>query len=126
MKMRKRIILDTNALMAIDEFKLDIFAEVERSMDEPYDLVVLDGVLDELHKIMVEQKGKFKRSAKLALSIIDSKNVKVEESSGNVDDFLVSLSKKGDLVLTQDAELKKRLKKPYLTIRQKKKVILVD
>ena len=122
----RRIILDTNALMAIDEFKLDVFSAIKIGMDEPYELVVLDGVLDELHKIMIEQKGKYKRSAKLALSILDSKNVKIVESSGNVDDFLVELSEKGDLVLTQDVELKKRLKKPYLTIRQKKKVIFVD
>ena len=124
--MMRRIILDTNALMAIDEFKLDVFSAIKIGMDEPYELVVLDGVLDELHKIMIEQKGKYKRSAKLALSILDSKNVKIVESSGNVDDFLVELSEKGDLVLTQDVELKKRLKKPYLTIRQKKKVIFVD
>ncbi|MBT3835698.1 DNA-binding protein [Candidatus Woesearchaeota archaeon] len=124
--MSKRIILDTNALMAINEFKLDVFSAIERGMNEPYELVVLDGVLDELHKIMVEQKGKYKLSAKLALSILDAKRIKIVESEGNVDDFLVTLSEKGQLVLTQDVELKKRLKKPYLTIRQKKKVILVE
>ena len=124
--MSKRIILDTNALMAINEFKLDVFSAIERGMNEPYELVVLDGVLDELHKIMVEQKGKYKLSAKLALSILDAKRIKIVESEGNVDDFLVTLSEKGQLVLTQVVELKKRLKKPYLTIRQKKKVILVE
>ena len=124
--MSKRIILDTNALMAINEFKLDVFSAIERGMNEPYELVVLDGVLDELHKIMVEQKGKYKLSAKLALSILDAKRIKIVESEGNVDDFLVTLSEKGQLVLTQDVELKKRLQKPYLTIRQKKKVIFVE
>jgi rRNA-processing protein FCF1 len=124
--MRKRVILDTNALMAIGEFKLDVFSEIERCMDAPYDLIVLDGVLDELHKILVEQKGKYKLSAKLALSIVNAKRIRIVESEGNVDDYLVALSEKGQLVLTQDVELKKRLQKPYLTIRQKKKVIFVE
>ncbi|NQV90958.1 DNA-binding protein [Candidatus Woesearchaeota archaeon] len=124
--MRKRVILDTNALMAIDEFKLDIFSEIERCISFPYELIVPDGVLDELHKIIIEQKGKYKLSAKLALSIVNTKRIKIVESEGNVDDYLVALSEKGQLVLTQDVELKKRLKKPYLTIRQKKKVMLVE
>ena len=46
--MSKRIILDTNALMAINEFKLDVFSAIERGMNEPYELVVLDGVLDDI------------------------------------------------------------------------------
>jgi len=112
--------------MAIDEFKLDLFSAIQQEMTIPYEIVVPDGVLDELHKIMIEQKGKYKRSAKLALSIVNAKRVKIVESEGNVDDYLVKLSQNGQLVLTQDVELKKRLKKPYLTIRQKKKVMLVE
>jgi len=112
--------------MAIDEFKLDLFSAIQQEMNVPYEIVVPDGVLDELHKIMVEQKGKYKRSAKLVLSIVNAKRIKIVESEGNVDDFLVGLSQKGQLVLTQDVLLKKRLQKPYLTIRQKKKVMLVE
>ena len=125
----KRIIIDTNALMAIGEFNLDVFTEVKYVMDVKYKIYILDGTLDELHKIMVEQRGKYKRFAKLALSIIDAKKVEIlvtNDSCCDVDDLLVELSQKGDLVLTQDVLLKKRLQKPYLTIRQKKKVIFVD
>jgi len=125
----KKIILDTNALMAIGEFNLDIFTAVKEVMDVKYKIYVLDGTLDELHKIMVEQRGKFKRFAKLALSIIDAKKIEVivsDDACCSVDDVLVDMSKKGDLVLTQDVELKKKLVRPYLTIRQKKKVILVN
>ena len=121
----KKIILDTNALMAIAEFKIDIFSELERICDFTYDLYILEGTIKELKKIMEEQRQKFKRAAKLALAIVKAKGIKKIASSNYVDDELVELSKKGNLVLTQDIELKKRLTKPYLTIRQKKRVVLM-
>ena len=116
-----QVILDTNALMAIAEFKLDIFSELIGK-----EIVTLSGVIDELEKIQLEQRGKFKLAAKLALQILKSKGIKILKSKGNVDNVLVEHSRKGVLVLTQDIALKKRLTKPYMTIRQKKKVILVN
>ena len=121
----RKIILDTNALMAIAEFKIDLFSELERICDFTYDLYILEGTIKELRKIMEEQRQKFKRAAKLALAIVKAKGIKKIASSNYVDDVLVELSKKGDLILTQDIELKKRLTKPYLTIRQKKRVVLM-
>jgi rRNA-processing protein FCF1 len=121
----KKIILDTNALMAIAEFKIDLFSELESCCDFTYDLFVLSGTIKELNKIMEEQRQKFKRAAKLGLAIIKAKGIKKIASTDYVDDVLVEFSKKGDLILTQDIELKKRLSKPYLTIRQKKKVVLI-
>ena len=121
----KKIILDTNALMAIAEFKIDLFSELESCCDFTYDLYILEGTIKELKKIMEEQRQKFKRAAKLALAIVKAKGIKKIASSNYVDDVLVNYSKKGDLILTQDIELKKRLTKPYLTIRQKKKVVLI-
>ncbi|MBU0470030.1 MAG: hypothetical protein KKA62_01915 [Nanoarchaeota archaeon] len=122
----KIIIIDTNALIAIDLFKIDVFEELDKISDFPYQLNVLRGTLDELNKIFETQRGKFKRAAKLALKILEAKKVKVLEEKGYVDDILVDHSKKGALILTQDIALKKRLKKPYLTIRQGKKIFLVN
>ncbi len=122
----KQIIIDTNAWMAITEFKLDIFATLERDCDFLYKVVMLQGILDELEKIISEQRGKFRQAASLALGIIKAKKIQVISERGDVDDLLVKHSKEGAVVLTQDAALKKRLKKPYLTIRQKKKIIIVS
>jgi len=122
----KQIIIDTNALMAISEFKIDLFSAIQECCDFSYKLNVLQGTLDELDKIEREQKGKFKRAANLASKIIKSKKVNVINKKGNVDNLLVDYSKKGYLVLTQDIILKRRLKKPYLTIRQKKRIIVVN
>jgi rRNA-processing protein FCF1 len=130
MKEAKKIFVDTNVWMAISGMKLDIFSELEKGVDFPFKIVVLSGVVKELEKIENEQRGKEKKGAKLALQIIKNKisqkEIKVSESLRlKVDDELTELSKNGELVLTQDVLLKKRLSKPYLTIRQKKKVMMI-
>lgn len=129
----KKIILDTNALMAVAEFNLDIFTEINYCCDFNYKLFVLESTVNELEKIQLEQKLKYKRYAKLALSIL---NKKIKDGDVNfledqkpelsTDDNLVIESKQGALVLTQDLGLKRRLTKPYLTIRQKKKIVIVN
>jgi len=121
----KHIIIDTNALMAIAELKIDIFSEIERMADFKYEVVILEGTMIELKKIMADQKMKYKRAAKLVVDIITKKKIKIIENTGKVDDVLTEHSKKGDLILTQDRELKKRLTKPYLTIRQGKTIVMV-
>ncbi len=121
----RTIIIDTNAFIAIGEFHLDIFTAVEQACNFNYTIATLQGTIDELQKIQKEQKGKHKRHAKLALSIIKQKNIKILPRTGHVDDVLVELSKKNKLILTQDIALKRRLQKPYLTIRQKKKIQIV-
>ena len=121
----KRIIIDTNALMSIAAFNLDIFTAIQESVDFSYQLFILDGTVDELYKIQKEQRGKGRKAAKLAFQIIDAQNIPLIKEVGYVDDLLVEHSKKGDLILTQDMALKKRLQKPYLTIRQKKKIIMI-
>jgi rRNA-processing protein FCF1 len=121
----KKIILDTNALMAIAELNIDLFSELEKIADFTYDLYVLEGTVKELKKIMEEQRMRFKRAAKLALGIIKVKGIKKIPSQGHVDDVLVKQSKEGHLILTQDTALKRRLTKPYLTIRQKTKISLI-
>ena len=121
----KKIIVDTNAWLGIAEFKIDLFSELERMCDFRYTICVLEGTLKELDKVIAEQRLKFRQVAKLAKQLIAVKNVLVLEGSGYVDDVLVKHSKERDLVLTQDIELKKRLQRPYLTIRQKKTIIIV-
>lgn len=122
----KKIILDTNALMAITEFKLDVFSELEKVCDFRFKIYVLSGVVEELEKIKTQQRGKYKRAAKLALSLLKAKKIPAIIERGKVDDLLVRHSRKGHLILTQDIQLKRRLKKPYLTIRQKKKIVIVS
>src|SRR3989338_3532885 len=123
-----KVILDTNAVIDIADFKIDLFAELQRILDVPYQVCILEGTITELEKIIVGQRMRFARAAKMGLAILKSKKIKIlpgESGEGKVDDILVHYSQQGALVLTQDRELKKRLSRPFLTIRQKKVVVMV-
>ena len=127
----KKIILDTNTLMAIGQFKVDLFTEIRRICDFAYQLQVLDGTIKELNKIIAEQKGKHQRNAKLALDIIKKKKITIlptSKSELSVDDLLVKEAEKGSIIATQDQALKKRIKAvngQLLVLRQQKRLILV-
>ncbi len=125
----KTIILDTNALMAVGEQKIDLFEELEKACFFPFKLAVLSGTVDELKKIKEEQRGKYKMAANLALMLLELKKVQIissgETLESYVDEELIRHSRQGKLILTQDKELKKHLAKPFLTIRQKKRIVLV-
>ena len=108
----KRIILDTNFLLIPFKYKVDIFAEIKRIMDQPYEISILDGTLNELHNIK-----KDKEAAKLALTIIEDKNIKIikqkslymnlNSKEAIVDDILVKISDENTIIATQDKLLKK-------------------
>jgi len=114
----KNIILDTNFLLAIYQFKIDIFQEIQHICDFSYQILTIDRVIDELKNI----KGKDKKAANFALKIIKEKGLKIlKTEKAHTDDVLVRLNKTA-IIATQDKGLKKRLKN-YITIRQKKYLI---
>ncbi|MFP4403874.1 MAG: PIN domain-containing protein [Nanoarchaeota archaeon] len=120
-----KIILDTNFLMMVGQFNVDIFEKIKEYMQFNYELYVCSGIIDELKKITKIGNRNDKTAAKIALELIKSKNINIilkdEENKNNfVDDLLVNLSKNEDyFIATQDVELKKRLKK-IIYLRQKK------
>ena len=119
-----KIILDTNFLLIPYQFKVDIFAEIDRIIPEKHEILILDKTLDELNKIIKEQKGKHKLAAVLALQLVKAKQLNIIKTKGeHVDDILVDL--KGYTIATQDIELKKRLDCPIITLRAKKTLILI-
>ncbi len=127
--MKKKVILDTNFLLVPGQFSVDIFSEIDRLMDFPYQLEVLKGTLPELKKINDTGSTKDKMAAKLAVVLIKQKGLKMvaNYSTDNVDDSIVRLANKDTYVATQDKELKSRLKKKgvkIITLRQKKYLII--
>ena len=115
----KRVILDTNFLLAIGQFGIDVFSELERICDFPYKVCVLDKTIDELNKVLTTG-GKDKAAAKLALSLVKEKVEVINTSDGYVDDILVQLANEENIIATQDKELKNRIKTMIITIKQKK------
>jgi rRNA-processing protein FCF1 len=114
----KRIILDTNFLLIPYQFKVDIFSEIERICSFKYKLCVMDKTLDELDKIVKEQKGKNRHAAMLGVMLLAQKGaVKIKSKKKKVDDAIVEEASKGDcIVATQDAELKRKLKKKGISL----------
>lgn len=112
---KKRIILDTNFLLIPSQFNVDIFAEIERIADFNYELCIFDKTIYELNKIINEQKGKHKLSAKLALAIIKIKKIKVLKSpAGNVDEILEK--QKDAVIATSDKGLINKLKNKRIKV----------
>ena len=123
----KTILLDTNFCMIPFQFNIDIFTEIHRICDFPYQIVVLETTIKELDKIMKEQKGKHKLDAKLAKLLLETNNVKVIKAEGRVDDALASMDPQMAIIATQDAKLIQRFrskKGKVITMRQKKYLVI--
>lgn len=124
--MKKKVILDTNFLLIPGQFMVDIFTELERIMQEPFELCVIDKSLKELNQVAVTGKQKDKFAAKLALALIIQKNLKTLHSfvtKKSVDDIIVSKADKDTYVATQDKALRQRLKEKgakIIGLRQQK------
>ncbi len=120
-----RVLLDTNMLLVPGQFKVDVFTEIERVMDEPYELVILEGSLRELDRIEQTGSGADKQAARLAKLLVEHqrrrafsaaeaskcKGLKIISGSGSehVDDAIVEIADDDTLVATNDGGLKRRL-----------------
>ncbi len=116
-----KIIFDTNFLLIPGSLKVDIFLEISRIIDEPYELFIVDKTLTELQNIIENQRGKYKGYAKIALQLIKEKNIKVIDVKQKslymkydfddhiVDDILLKISDANTIIATQDKGLKKNL-----------------
>jgi len=117
----KTIYLDTNFLLIPYTLKVDIFSEIKRIMDEPYEICILNETLDELKNIINKQKSKYKQAARMALQLVEKKKIKQKSlkmiaDSKAVDDILVDISDKNTLIATQDRVLKKRLSEKGISV----------
>jgi len=124
----KNVILDTNSLLFPAQFNVDVYEEVKRVMHHSFELFVLERSVDELKKIVTEQKGKDKEAAKLALQIMVGRVNYLKTEKGHVDDLIVERVDKDTYVVTQDRELKDRVQEKggnVITLRNKKYLEIV-
>ena len=105
----KKVWLDTNFLMLPVQFKVDLFGELERIMNEPFEVLVPSGAVNEL-KIIAARGTKDGTAARVALKMVEAGRAKVQESSGKLDDWLLLKATEGDLVCTNDVGLIRRLR----------------
>ena len=122
------ILLDTNILMAVVQFKIDIFSELSRICDFSYDISILNRTIGELKIIKSQQKGKNRLAASIAIHIVEKQGIHIIKTMSEepVDDLIASFSKQGYIIATQDMGLKKKLMKPYITMRKKEYLMIVN
>ena len=122
----EKVILDTNFLIIPFQFKVDIFEEIERIMEIPHKVCILDKTIDELDNIIAKQKGKHKEMANMAKKLVKNKQVCILKTDKlkSVDQILLEKAQESSfIVCTQDIELKRRLKNKgikIISLRQKK------
>lgn len=126
----KRIIIDTNFLMIPHKFKVDIFSEFNRICNFNYNLFIFEGSINELKNIILQQSGKDKKAAQLALKLIKLKNIDIIKSKQkDVDSSILENLSKDTIIATQDMHLKKKLlKKDFsvIILRQKKYLEIIE
>ena len=116
-----KVILDTNFMMLPGQFGIDIFKELDRIIDQKYQLCTLTPIVHELERLSREAKGKDKTAAKLALGMMP--RIEKIEVKRKADEAIVETAKQEKaIVATNDAELRRKLKKEGITaiyLRQK-------
>jgi len=123
---KKTVILDTNAIMMLFEFQINLEDELTRLVGK-YEIIIPLPVYNELDFLSKHGKGKKQINAKASLKLIDKyKVVYIEEK--NADDSVILVAKKTKgIVVTNDKELKIRLKKdqiPIIFLRSKQKLVM--
>ena len=122
----KKAILDTNFILTCVKQKIDFLNEIKFMGIK---VLIPEEVLDEVRKIMNSRKKlHFREDAKLALKILDKGGFeKINIGTSYVDKGIVNFAEKNKdvIVATLDKELKKKIKKPKLVIREKKKLEII-
>jgi rRNA-processing protein FCF1 len=123
-KIHKTVILDSSAILMFFEFSLDWEKELRRLLGS-YTVVVPTAVIHELRKLAIRRGGGKKATA--ALQLIQNYQT-VESTGAYADDAILSIAAETNgIVVTNDAELRRRLQKQgtsVIFLRGKKKLIL--
>ncbi|MFH1587292.1 MAG: PIN domain-containing protein [Candidatus Diapherotrites archaeon] len=122
MEYANKVAVDTNMLMAINQFGIDFFNEVKGEMGN-VEFIVPKQVMRELDGLAKEGKKNLS-SVKIAKELMEKENVlEVVTSVKGTDDALVELAGKGAIIATNDAKLKARIREiggKIIFLRQKK------
>ncbi|KYK32751.1 MAG: hypothetical protein AYK22_07080 [Thermoplasmatales archaeon SG8-52-3] len=121
----RTVILDSSSIMMPFEFSIDLEDELIRLVGK-VNIIIPKPIFDELISLSKNGKDRKKHLAKPALDLI--KNYKIIDSEGKGDDSVLFLAKKlKAIVVTNDRELRKRVKKESLKtifLRGKKRLVL--
>ncbi len=119
------IVLDSNAVMMLFEFSVDLEGELTRLFGK-FKIFIPKPVINELKFLSEHGKGRKKHIAKPALKLIEK--YEVVDAYGKGDRAILNLAKELNcIVLTNDKKLRSKLKKLSLHavyLRGKSKLVL--
>lgn len=123
-----KVILDSNFLFIPLQFKIDIFEELVKLLNQHVDFVLLSPTREELRKLAEKGSPKLKKNASSALKLAEKcRVVHVNRAKGeSCDDVIVRVAEKWKCpVATNDRTLKKKLKNISVSViylRQKSRL----
>jgi len=121
------VFLDTNAIFTIFEFSLDVESEIAGLLGS-FTIYIPLAVVHEIEIILEKGKGKQRILAKPALQFIKRYSVWDHPKYDTADDALLYEAEKNNaVVVTNDSELRDRLKEqkiPRVFLRGKQRLVL--
>ena len=123
-KIKLKIVLDTNILMLPAQLNINLTAELNNLLQARYEIVVPEGVIEELKKLVNISSPKTRRIAEFALEL--AKKFKIipikPKPNENIDKMLIRLAKNREYVIcTCDNELRRKIREvgaPVIFLRQ--------
>ena len=123
----KTVILDSNAILMLFEFSLDLESELTRLLGK-HKIIIPSPVFEELNYLSKKGRGQKKIKAKASLELIKKYEIfNIESKNADEAVFLLSKKTKG-IVLTNDRVLKNQLKEisiPVIYLKGKKTLELI-
>lgn len=121
----KLVILDSNAIMMLFEFSIDLEGELTRLLGK-YHIIIPTPIVRELEFLSKNGIGNKKMKAKASLKFIEKfETIDVDK---NGDDSIIELAKKTKvIVVTNDIKLRNSLEEisiPVIFLRAKKKLVM--
>jgi uncharacterized protein len=127
-KLPTKVLCDTNFLLIPIRFGVDIFTESSEAVNDIVDFYVSSKVIEEIELLKIGAKPSFEKELNFALKMAEYCNVILDESAFPVDDSLISLAKKENMVIgTTDKILRKKARKANVKViylRQKRRLVL--
>ena len=122
-----KVMLDTNALLYIERFKVDFFDEIKKELGKT-NFYITTHVINELKNIRSQTKQR-EKEVKIALKLLKKNNVKtLNIKAENADNSLKIAAEKGFIIVSNDKELQKRIKRKQgkVIYLSKKKIVRVN
>ena len=123
-----KVIADSNALFVPLQFKIDIFAELQRLLNRNFELILISPVKTELETLTRKSSPKTRRNAAFALRLAEKCTyVKVAEKPKELtDDAILRVAQAWNApVFTNDKALKAKLRDismPVIYVREKSRL----